>query len=216
MAVRSKIVDSNKEAIIEDGGYLRVQNSLLPPNDIRDLQTVYREFLTINGDGTTLDLRVDGSTTSQRAFIQAIPDFDIYIKNISFLVADVGLVLKEFGGINALTNGCRLYYEDNNGETSIGTNLTSNFEIVRLCGGQPAFYGGAQPFVIDDFREVGGQDPEGIIPVLDFNQQFGFNPGLRLAADTTHKLVLEINDNISTIDAFEIIATGFKIKKDRS
>ena len=216
MAVRSKIVDSNKEAIIEDGGYLRVQNSLLPPNDIRDLQTVYREFLTIDGDGTTVDLRVDGSTTSQFAFIQAIPDFDIYIKKLSFLIADVGLSLKEFGGITALTNGCRLYYEDNNGEINIGTSLTSNFEVVRLCGANPAFYGGTQPFVIDDFREVAGQDPEGIIPILDFQDRFGFNPGLRLAANTTHKLVFEINDDVSGIDVLEIIATGFKIKRDRS
>ena len=216
MSRRTKIVDGNKETIVEDGGYLRVQNSFLPPNDVRDLQTIYREFLTIDGDGTTVDLRVDGSTTSQFAFIQAIPDFDIYIREISFLVADVGLSLQDFGAINALTNGCRLYYEDNNGEINIGTSLTSNFEIIRLCGANPAFFGGTNPFIIDNFRQVAGQDPEGIIPVLDFGDRFGFNPGLRLAANTTHKLVFEINDNVSTIDVLEIIATGFKIKRDRS
>lgn len=213
MARKTTINDDNKQASIEDGGYLRVSTAPFPPDDNRDKQIIYREFLTINGNGTTLDLRVDGSTTSQLAFIQAIPDFDIYIKNLSFLIADVGLDLKEFGGITALTNGCRLYYEDNNGETDIGTSLTSNFEIIRLCSGQPAFYGGAQPFVIDNFREVGGQDPEGIIPVLDFNQQFGFQYGLKLAANTNHKLVFEINDDVTGIDVLEIISYGFKLKK---
>ena len=214
MAVRSKIVDGNNEANVDSRGNLGVQPSSIPAESNIQIQTVFRQFLTIDGDGTTTDLRVDGSTTSQQAFIQAEPGFDIYIKSCAFLIADVTLTLQDFGAITALTNGCRFYYEDlTNGEINIGTSLTSNFEFIRLCNGQPAFYGGALPFVIDNFRDVGAQDPEGIIPVLDFSSIFGLTDGIKLSSNTKDKLTLEINDDTTGIDIFEIIAYGTKVKR---
>ena len=111
MAVRSKIVDGNNEAKIDSRGNLSVQPSSIPAASTDVIQTVFRQFLTIDGDGTTTDLRVDGSTTSQQAFIQAEPGFDIYIKSCAFLIADSTLTLKDFGALSALTNGCRFYYD---------------------------------------------------------------------------------------------------------
>ena len=214
MAVRSKIVFGNNEANVDIKGNLGVQPSSVPASTTSTIQTVFRQFLTIDGDGTTTDLRVDGSATSQQALIQAEPGFDIYIKSCAFLIADVGLALNEFGALTALTNGCRFYYEDlTNGEINIGTSLTSNFEFIRLCNGQPAFYGGTQPFVIDNFRAVAGQDPEGVIPVLDFSTIFGLTDGVKLSSNTKDKLTLEINDDITGIDIFEIIAYGTKVKR---
>jgi len=65
MARRTSIIDDNQQALIEDGGYLRVSPAPFPPDDERDIQKVFRDFLTLDGDGTTSSMLVDGSTTSQ-------------------------------------------------------------------------------------------------------------------------------------------------------
>jgi hypothetical protein len=125
--------------------------------------------------------------------------------------------LNTFGDLTALTNGCRLFYEDENGEINIGTTLQTNFDLIRLCVGNPAFgsrstAGGAtfNPFFLPD---AVGATADAIIPVLNFNTIFGFTYGLRLKNGTNNRLVFEIADDLSAgLDAFNIIAYGFKRK----
>lgn len=208
MSIKTNIEDGDgtgRLARVSPEGFLYTQEAPYPPADEDTKLTVYREFLTQNGDGTTTDMRVNGATTSEIFYINAEPSVDIYITTVSFLIADAGASLSEFGGITALTNGCRFYYEDQNGEINIGTNLTSNFEFVRLCQGNPAFGGGSSAFLANNV--VGSS--EAFIPVFDF-RTFGFKWGLKLAAGTNNRLVMEINDNVSGIDAFNAIAYGFR------
>jgi hypothetical protein len=219
MSVTNKIIDghgSGQIAKVDDGGYLRVQPAPFPPVDDRDTQIIFREFLTLNGNGTTSDMRVNGITAPQLFYIQAQPEFDIYITSLSFLLADtdVSPVLEEFGALTALTNGVRLYYEDSNGEIDIAGSLKSNFEIIRLCQGTPAFGSGADGFFAEAVTSGAGNQ-FAIIPILNFQTIFGFQYGLRLRSSTTNRLVLSVRDNISTgLDAFNIIAYGFKRKID--
>ena len=208
MSIRTNIEDGagrGYTAKVSKEGFLFTQEAPFPPASEETKITVYREFLTLNNDGTTNDMRVNGSTTPQRFFINAEPNFDVYITTVSFLIADAGASLNEFGGIAALTNGCRFYYEDVNGEINIGTNLVSNFEFVRLCQGNPAFGGGGSAFLANNV--VGTS--EAFIPVFDF-RNFGFKWGLKLAAGTNNRLILEVNDNVTALDAFNAIAYGFR------
>ena len=208
MSIRTNIEDGagrGYTAKVSKEGFLFTQEAPFPPASEETKITVYREFLTLNNDGTTTDMRVNGSTTPQSFFINAEPDFDVYITTVSFLIADAGAALNEFGGIVALTNGCRFYYEDVNGEINIGTRLVSNFEFVRLCQGNPSFGGGNSAFLANNV--VGSS--EAFIPVFDF-RNFGFKWGLKLAAGTNNRLILEVNDNVTAIDAFNAIAYGFR------
>ena len=208
MAVKANIEDGSGNgnlAKVSNEGFLFTQEAPFPPSGEETKITVYREFLTLNNDGTTNDMRVDGSTTSQYFWVNAEPNFDIYITTLSFLISDAGAELDEFGNLAALTNGCRLFYEDNNGEINIGTDLVSNFEFVRLCQGNPAFGNAADAFRGRNI--VGGS--EGYIPVFDF-RNFGFRWGLKLKAGTNNRLVMEINDNVSSIDGFNATAYGFR------
>jgi len=208
MSIKTNIEDGSGKgylAKVSPEGFLFTQEAPYPPSSEETKITVYREFLTLNNDGTTTDMRVDGSTTSQIFYINAEPDFDIYITTVSFLIADAGASLNEFGGITALANGCRFYYEDNNGEINIGTSLTSNFEFVRLCQGNPSFGGGNSAFLANNV--VGPS--EAFIPVFDF-RNFGFKWGLKLAASSQNRLVLEINDDVTSIDGFNAVAYGFR------
>lgn len=208
MAVKANIEDGSGNgnfAKVSNEGFLFTQEAPFPPSGEETKITVYREFLTLNNDGTTNDMRVDGSTTSQYFWVNSEPNFDIYITTLSFLISDAGAELDEFGNLAALTNGCRLFYEDNNGEINIGTDLVSNFEFVRLCQGNPAFGNAADAFRARNI--VGGS--EGYIPVFDF-RNFGFRWGLKLKAGTNNRLVMEINDQVSSIDGFNATAYGFR------
>jgi len=204
---------SGRNAIVDEGGYLRVQSSFIPPDDDRDLKVVYRNFLTLDGDGTTNSMLVDGSTTSQLFFIQGEPNNDIYITTISFFIQADGLTLgNDFAGNGTLlTNGCRLYYEDKNGEINVGANLDSNFSFVRLCQGNA-------PFGNDTFAFIKNAGVPAIFPNLNFKKVFGFNQGLKLLSGTNNKLILEINDDLSTglgtNPAFNVLVFGFKIIKE--
>ena len=208
MSIRTNIEDGSGNgylAKVSPEGFLFTQEAPYPPASEETKITVYREFLTLNNDGTTNDMRVNGSTTPQQFFITAEPDFDVYITTVSFLIADAGASLNEFGGISALANGCRFFYEDNNGEINVGTSLISNFEFVRLCQGNPSFGGGSSAFLANNV--VGTS--EAFIPVFDF-RNFGFKWGLKLAAGSQNRLVLEVNDNVTAIDAFNAVAYGFR------
>lgn len=223
MANKTTINDDNRQAGIEDGGYLRVSPAPFPPDDDRDVQLIYREFLTLNGDGTTAAMLVDGSTTSQLFYIQGEPNNDIYITSLSIIIAGAGIALgNDFAGSGSpLTDGCRLYYEDNNGEVNIGTDLQTNFDFIRLCQGVPAFADPTLgPFIASSIAGASGKGStpaDGILPVLNFRDVFGFQYGLKIARNTNNRLVLEVNDNLTTglgaNAAFNIIAYGFKRKQ---
>ena len=227
MANKTTINDDNRQAGIEDGGYLRVSPAPFPPDDDRDVQLIYREFLTLNGDGTTAAMLVDGSTTSQLFYIQGEPNNDIYITSLSIIIAGAGIALgNDFAGSGtSLTNGVRIFYEDLNGEVNIGTNLQTNFDFIRLCQGNPAFNNGdvstgTGPFIAPSIAGASGKGStpaDGILPVLNFRDVFGFQYGLKIARNTNNRLVLEVNDNLTTglgaNAAFNIIAYGFKRKQ---
>lgn len=234
MSRNSNIIDGEGTGSylkVNEGGYVLTQSSGLPPKDDRDIQIVYRNFLTLNGDGTTTSMLVDGSTTPQLFYVEASPNNDIYITSLSIVIQGLNISLGDnfAGSGSALANGCRLYYEDKNGEVTIGNNLDTNFELVRLCQGNPSFGNNGNAFKIPNLAPGGGggkgggglKTSDGYIPVLDFPEVFGFNYGLRLQRGTTNRLIFEINDDIRiTADGgplpddagFNIIVYGFERK----
>ena len=231
MSVRSKIVFGDNEAIVDDNGFLRVAVSNIPLSNVGNRQIIYRNFLTLDNDGSTVEMTVDGSTTPQRFTINAQEDKDTFITSLSFQIIGTGIALGEdFAGSGAsLTNGCRLFYKDNvNGEVNIGTQLQNNFDFIRLCQGNPAFNNGGTtqdtgPFIAPSITSAGGGKggsvADGIIPVLDIKNVFGLAFGIKLNANTKDELVLEVNDDLSAglgVGAsFNIIAYGFEITSNR-
>ena len=233
MSRNSNIVDgggSGLKARVTSGGYLNTQPSPYPAEDNRDLALVFREFLTLNGDGVTTSMLVDGSTNSQLFYIQGEPEDDIYVTSLSFIVQGSGIVLgNDFAGSGSpLANGCRIYYEDKNGEVNIATSLQTNFDFIRLCQGQPAFNNGDSstatgPFIAPSIAgggggKGGGSAADAIIPVLNVKNVFGLPYGIKLQRATTNRLVIEINDDLTTglgtNPAFNVIVFGFKRKPD--
>ena len=154
---------------------------------------------------------VDGSVTPVDFFVEAPQDADLYVTRLSFIVVDQNASLNTFGNIPALTVGCRLFYTDELGEVVIAEALQTNFDIVRLGSGLPSFGDGTTAFIANNVDFIS----EGIIPILDFKDTFGFRWGLELRNGSTQKLILQIRDDITGIDAMDVICYGFLRLEDQ-
>lgn len=200
---------SGNVAKINGEGELNVVVHPHPPLNETNSALPFRQYLTDNGTYSgSNDMTVNGSTNNVEFYVTALQDYDIYIKSISFEIADAGGLLNEFGSINELSNGCELYWEtQEDGKTIIHEELTTNWKIIRLCGGQPAYGNGNSSFRANN---ISGNS-EGFTPFLDFNYLFGLKYGLRLRKGTLDRLSFVIKDNVSNLDSLNIIAYGIKI-----
>jgi hypothetical protein len=140
--------------------------------------------------------------------ISAIDDFDIYINSINIVISDAGATLNNFGNVSALTNGVRMIWEtQERGEVEIHEGLKSNFDFVRLCGGQPAFGSGTSAFRANNV--VGTS--EAYFMNFDIEEVFGLPWGFRLRRGTQDKVSFIIRDDTTGVDGFDAIAYGIKI-----
>ena len=213
--IRSKIIGSGPERTevdVEKSGAMSVVERPFPPFDVKQNVRPFREFLTDDGTPTgSSDMLVDGSVTPVDFFVEAPQDMDLYVTRISFIVVDQNMTLNQFGNIGALTNGMRLFYTDELGEVDIADQLQTNFDYVRLCSGLPSFGDGTSAFIANNVDFIS----EGIIPVLDLKDTFGFRWGLEFRNGSTQRLVLRIRDDITGIDAMNVIVYGFLRLEDR-
>lgn len=198
---------SNRELCVDKEGSALVTETKIPP---KELGVTLRPFaLYLTDDGTTTgskDMRVNGSTNYVDFYIQASNQGDRYIQTLAFTIADAGAQLNEFGNLVALTNGCQLFYEDASlGDVTLASELKTNFDFVQLCNFEPTFGTGAQAFLA---QNVIGTS-EAYIPLLDITDVFGLPYGLRLPKDSLKRIVLRVNDDITTIDRFDVRAFGF-------
>ena len=207
--IKAKIIGSGPgrtEVEVEKSGAMSVLDQPFPSFGVGQNVRPFRQFLTDDGTPTgSSDMLVDGSVTPVDFFVQAPQAIDLYITRLSFIVVDMNMTLNSFGNIAALTNGLRLFYTDELGEVDIADSLQTNFDIVRLCSGLPSFGDGTAAFIANNV--VGNS--EGIIPVLDLKDTFGFRWGLQFRNGSTQRLVLRIRDDITGIDAMNVIIYGF-------
>lgn len=214
--LRTKLIGSGPErteASVEKSGAVSVVERPFPPFGVQQNVRPFRQFMTDDGTPTgSSDMLVDGSVTPVDFFVEAPQDQDLYVTRISFIVVDQNMSLNNFGNIAALTNGVRLFYIDELGEVDIADALQTNFDIVRLCSGLPSFGDGTTAFIANNVDFIS----EGIIPILDLKDTFGFRWGLEFRNGSTQKLILQIRDDITGIDAMNVIVYGFLRLEDMS
>ncbi len=213
--IKAKIIGSGPERTevdVEKSGAMSVVERPFPPFGVMQNVRPFRQFLTDDGTPTgSEDMLVDGSVTPVDFFVEAPQDADLYVTRLSFIVVDQNASLNTFGNIAALTVGCRLFYTDELGEVVIAEALQTNFDIVRLGSGLPSFGDGTTAFIANNVDFIS----EGIIPILDFKDTFGFRWGLELRNGSTQKLILQIRDDITGIDAMDVICYGFLRLEDQ-
>lgn len=177
-----------------------------PPIDVDDKVIPFIGALTVDGDGVTTNLSVNGSTTPVDAFIGPPVAGDLYLTTANVLIADAGsIALNRFGSIaGGLVNGINFFVETANERLDISIGLKTNFDFIRV-GTLTVGTGGKT-----DAYQLANTDPsndDGYNPILDFTKVSPI--GIRLRADTQDKLGICINDDISGVATFNIIITGF-------
>ena len=208
--IKSQIVDgygTGTKLKLEDEGQIGVVVHPHPPKAEESASIPFRSYFLQDGTGNN-DMRVDGSTTEVDFSILSSQTKDTYIKTLSVVIADVNASLNTFGNITALTNGVEFrWITQDLGSVEIHEGLKSNFDFVRLAVGQPAFGNTTNAFRASN---VAGNS-EGYIPTIDLSVTFGLPWGVRLRQATTDKLVFKIRDDLTGVDAFDVIGYGIQI-----
>lgn len=173
-----------------------------PPKDEVKSPDPFRQYFTNNGSN---DMLVDGSVTPVDFTINASSEYDTYVGTMSVIIADASATLTKFGNLVALTNGVEIFWEtQDKGVVQIHEGLKTNLDFMRLSGGEPAIGTGADSFKAD----LSGGGADAYLPMIDIEDIFGLQWGLRLRKGTTDKIVVRIKDNVSGMDQFDIIAYG--------
>lgn len=220
MSRKGRIGFDDTQSCVKDGRLGEIEVNY--PLDTPQVSSVYREFLTLNNDGVTTSMKVDGLTSPKEFFIQSENDFDIYISSLCFFISaeNTAVELNEFGGAPSLLNGCNLEYTVVDSEiVSFGESIKINNDLLRLSSYQPAFGNLSglvdRPFIMNS---VYSNADSGYMPVIKFTN-FGYEQeyrgGLRLKAGSKDRITFRINDNLSILTLSELakidcIAYGFR------
>lgn len=209
MTTPVKIIDKDGEEARIIEGALVVSNIPVPsPSNIKFIQIPFIENLSINGDGVSFDLRVDGSVTPIDAFLEARSDGDLYIKTANIIVEDAGnIALEDFGALPALTNGIDTFIENEGIRFNITKQpIKNNFDMIRIGTLTPAVGADDTAFRIKQRLGVGDTLYN---PVWDFTRLAGGTEGIRLASNTKQRLGITINDDLTTLTSFNMVLTGY-------
>lgn len=220
MSLDSKITFDNNHARVNELNRLYEIDTTYPPLNSEQNISIYVQPLTLNNDGITTDMKVDGSATPQEFSIQSEEGFDIFINSVSFFInAQLTLTdLGEFGGTPALTNGCELIYESLEvGIISIGSDLKTNFDLLRMTTMNPSI--GLESNSAFKVLQTASNQDEGYLFILRFND-YGYETdyagGLKLSSQDRGRLLFRVRDNLnltpSELFKLDAVAYGFKKK----
>lgn len=206
--IKSTIHDLSKSYSlkIEEDGSINAYLVPRPPLDTQQQALPFAQYMKLNGAGVS-SMVVNGATANQDFYVVA-SDYDIYINTIVFTIADAGATLDKFGALTALTNGLEFYYFNQiEGKYTIESGLKSNFDMIRLANFEPAFGTGNEAMKLNNV--VGAS--EAFVGVIDMEDIFGLQWGLKLRKDTTDRIGFIVKDNLSTLDSFDIKVYGIRV-----
>lgn len=198
MGIDVSVCDGERRLKINGEGEITVSMHTHPPIDEEVEALPFRSYFENAGSN---DMRVNGATTSVDFSIDADQDFDYFIKSLHVKLADPGAKLDKFGALNALTNGVSYLWKSNkDGELTIHEGIKDNMEFFRLSDQYPQ--------IID----LSGGGADAVIIAIDLAKLFGNPWGIRLVRSSEDKLIIRINDDLSTgLVEFNVIGYGVKV-----
>jgi len=198
--------NGNALLINEDGS---INTFVIPKHPAIDqIALPFSQYLTIDGtELTSSSMLVDGSTNNVDFFIGA-KSFDIYINTLVFSIVDANASMSGFGNLAALTNGLEFFYFNQaNGKYTIESGLKSNFDMVRLANFEPSYGTGTAAMQLSNV--IGTS--EAYVGVIDIEDIFGLQFGLKLRANSTDRIGFIVKDNISALDGMDIKCYGIRL-----
>ena len=213
MATPVNIVGPNQQRAAVLDGALIVSDLPVPAAINEILALPYSRFLSVDGDGVSDQLNVAGSlSTPVLAYVEAESGADVYIKEMKLIISDAsggsGLILSDFGAISGgVTNGFVPFFENKGQRLQVNDRpLFTNLDFVRV-GNAPSLGADETAFRIKGAKT--GSDYAYMV-TWDMTALAAGNNGVRLIADSKQRFGIEIRDDISSLDGFEILAVGFR------
>lgn len=182
-----------------------------PPIDETIISLPYRKYFTSFDVFPFKDMAQDGSTTPIDFEVSALEDYDVFIKYIHVEIGDGGTPnLNKFGDLTALTNGVGWYwFTQEEGEYELHEGITTNKEFTIRVGNDSAGFGdGVNAFLAD---VSGGGSEKSYFPRIDIAEGYGMPWGLRLRKGSTDRIIFRVQDNLSALTTFNIVAQGIRI-----
>lgn len=212
MSITTRIQGVGPEvATIQDEALL-VSSLNAPPLNVPNNIRPYAAFFTINGDGVSFDLTVDGSVNTVSAFVQADNTGDLYITNMSMLMGGAGTpALNDFCDLPALPIGLQSFYECCAEEFILAAFATTNYDLLRLATATPGHStqltgANSVPFLVENIDLAGNSAYNAL---YDFRTSI-FPGGVRLQKGTQDKFGVKILDDLSGAGLFNIVLTGYR------
>jgi len=207
--LKASIVDTetaNRLKLSPEGAVYTVQHPH-PPMSEELTSLPYRARFADSAGSTAM--AVDGSTNEVIFSLNAIQDRDVYINSISVRIADGGTPnLNKFGNLTALATGVGWEWVTSDlGTVVLHEGIQTNLEFVRTGHKTHAIGTGTEAYLAD---VSGGGTSKAYLPIIDLSEQFGNPWGLRLRKGTNDRLSFIIQDDLSTLDAFDAIAYGIQ------
>ena len=167
----------------------------------KDLDDLFIKNATLDGDGTTVSMRVDGSVTPKDFLIPAEASTDIFIEELRFYGNGNGIKLRNFLSKNsALSTGIEITIKSDDTTTTLPILKSTEDFKNKFAFGQ-----GAGGFALD--VEAGG---DGFLAVYSFNNPFI----MRVQGTFTPQddfIRIRIQDDLSSgLNSFQFIAKGFE------
>ena len=166
----------------------------------KELDDLFINNATLNGDNITKDMRVNGSSIPQEFRIDSSSSTDIFIEELRFYGNGNGIKLLKFLSLsNSLANGINIEVKSDNVTTILPTIQTTSDFKNKFSFGQ-----GSSGFSLN--IEAGGDD---FLSVFSFANPFLLKVQGTFSTDDFIKIT--INDDLSSgLNQLEFIAKGFK------
>lgn len=207
MSIKTKVFGGkalNELSVNADGS---LNTYVIPAPPSVDQQALpFAEYIKLDGTGTT-SMVGNGSVTNLDFYIGA-KSYDVYVNTLVFEILDAGATLNNFGALAALTNGLDFYYfNQKNGKYIIETGLKTNYDMITLANFQPAYGTGNGAFLMTD--AIGAS--EAFVGVIDLEDVFGLQWGLKLRANSTDRLGFTVKDNLTGVDFMTVKVYGIRL-----
>jgi len=164
------------------------------PNRVR----YYKDLTTLSG------MNVDGSSTPVEFEIIADTDGDIYLQQLTIVIADTAVSHNDFGNISALTNGWDLEVHEQGNITPIISEAKTGGQVIYQSG---VLGVGESASSWELINHTSNQDAQLINIDLD---KFVLN-GIRLGRGSKDMLVSRVSDNLTGLTDFFVYVTGHKV-----
>ncbi len=144
-------------------------------------------------DSGSPDLNVDGSSTPVEFLVTPTAGKIFYIHSISIVIEDNAINFTKFGGITALTNGLDFKVTENGLSEVILANIKTNGEFYTFANN-----------VILESASID-------ILVAHINIKQSTGTSIKLIAGSSDNLKIVINDNLTSINKFQVVVRGYEV-----